>query len=245
MPSLPPGRLTFGQIRNFALRKAGNRAVIDDANIWLTQLLFELYVEWEWPFLMAVSSMQLTGPTFPLPTTPGEFLQAQDDNAFNVVTFDGQPINPPQSIVSETDPATFATTVVQQASGGMPRIWTADRGAGIGRVYPDPTGHVAAATLRFKFLPIADTTPPTTPTAMDGLVPVFPYHLFLVQALYVLALEYEQDPRASDERQKVVQQLAAIRGTAMPLRSQPGVIPLDPEVFGTPFTEDLSSERGQ
>ena len=25
MPSLPPGRLTFGQIRNFALRKAGNR----------------------------------------------------------------------------------------------------------------------------------------------------------------------------------------------------------------------------
>src|SRR5438309_3840 len=140
MPSLPPGRLTFGQIRNFALRKAGNRAVIDDANIWLTQLLFELYVEWEWPFLMAVA------------------------------------------------------------------------------------------------------TPPTTPTAKDALVPVFPYHLFLVQALYVLALEYEQDPRASDERQKVVTQLAAIRGTAMPLRSQPGVIPLDPDVFGTPFTEDLSGE---
>src|SRR2546423_638922 len=109
MPSLPPGRLTFGQIRNFALRKAGNRAVID-------------------------------------------------------------------------------------------------------RVFPDPTGRVAAATLRFKFLPIADTTPPVTPTAKDALVPVFPYHLFLVQALYVLALEYEQDPRASDERQKVVQQLAAIRG---------------------------------
>src|SRR5205814_8412844 len=119
--------------------------------------------------------------------------------------------------------------------------------AGIGRVFPDPTGHVAAATLRFKFLPVADTTPApeNTPTANDALVPLFPYHLFLVQALYVLALEYEQDPRASEERQKVVQQLAAIRGTAMPLRSQPGVIPLDPDVFGTPFTEDLSGERGQ
>lgn len=237
MPTLPPGRLTFGQIRRAGLAKAGNRAVIADANAWLSQLLLELYVNWAWPFLMTSTPIFLNGPTF---TLPSDFLQIQDDNGFQINLFDGQPVDPPLAHILETDPATFAAIRLPATVGGMPRRCVLDRGNGIGTLWPDPTGHAVNCTLRYKRLPVAETTPPpdATPTANDAIIPVYPYHLHLIQGLAVLVMEYEQHPGAPQARADWERQLQGIRMNAMPLRSQEQVIPLEPEIFGVPFTED-------
>lgn len=237
MPTLPPGRLTWGDIRRFAMAKAGNRAVITDANLYLSQLLYQLYTDWAWPFLMVTVPMTINGPTFTLPT---DFLQAQDDNSLQVMTWDGQNIALPMAFILEKDPATFYATQQVNTSGGMPRIWMADRNAGVGRVFPDPTGHSLVVTFRYKMLPFAETIPAplSTPLANDAIVPTFPYHGYLVAALAAMIMDYEADPRAALAVQMADALLARIRSNAMPLRSQEPVIPLDPEIFGAPFTED-------
>jgi hypothetical protein len=237
VPQIPPGRLTFKEIRRFALAKAGNRAIITDANAWLCQLLYELYTGWNWPWLNIAVPLFINGPTFAL---PDDFLQAQDDNALQILTFDGQPMQPPLAFIEEVDPATFAGLALPNTAGGMPRRWTADRGIGVGKVWPDPTGHGISATFRYKRLPGQETIPPPDgdPTANDALVPAYPYHLHLIQGLAVLVMQYEQDPNAASAKADWLQELQGIRANAMPLRSQEVVIPLDQEVFGAPFTED-------
>lgn len=237
MAQVPPGRLTFGQIRRFGLSKAGNRAIITDANAWLCQLLYELYTSWNWPFLYTQTFITFAGPTFPLPT---DFLQSWDDNGQQIMVFDGQPIGPPLQFVLETDPATFAAIELPNTAGGMPRRWYADRGLGIGHLWPNPLGHVGTMLFRYKRLPDAETipAPDNTPTANDALIPAYPYHLHLINGLATLCAEYEQDPNAGAMRANWTQELQSIRANAMPLRATEQIIPLEPEVFGTPFTED-------
>lgn len=237
MAQIPPGRLTFGQIRKFALAKAGNRALISDCNVWLCQLLYELYTGWAWPWLRAQANLAINGPQF---TLPDDFLQTWDDNGLQILFFDGQPIGPPLQFVLETDPYTFSSAALPNTAGGFPRRWCADRGNGIASVWPDPTGHACSATLRYKRLPGQETIPPdpSTPTANDALVPAYPYHLHLIQGLAVLVMEYEMDPNAGAARAGWERELQGIRANAMPLRAQDQVIPLEPEIFGAPFTED-------
>ena len=53
-----------------------------------------------------------------------------------------------------------------------------------------------------------------------------------------VALEFEADGRADAEREKANRMLEKVRQAAKPLRAQEPVIPLDPQVFGTPFVRD-------
>jgi hypothetical protein len=235
MPTLPPGKLTFGQIRDLALRRIGNTGLAVDAGVLLSQLLYERYMETDWPFLFTAAAVTINGPTFPLPV---DFLKPQDDRAFLLQTFDGGLTG--GVVILEEDRETFDAFAAPGTARGMPQRWTADRNAGLGLVYPDPSGHVGAATLRYKQMPTAETTPPpaTTPSANDALVPIFPHHLFLVQDLFVLLLQAENDPRADTEEGRRDKQLQVLLGTALPLRATPPVIPLDPEIFRPNFTGD-------
>jgi hypothetical protein len=234
---IPPGRLTFGQIRRFGLSKAGNRAIISDANAWLCQLLYELYTSWNWPFLYKQTNLFFNGPQF---TLPSDFLQAWDDNALQILFFDGVRLGPPLQFILETDPYTFTSAAMPFTTGGMPRRWYADRGQGLGFLWPDPTGHAVSCLFRYKSLPFQETIPPpdNAPTANDAIVPQYPYHLHLINGLATLCAEYEQDPNAGAARANWTQELQMLRANAMPLRATDQVIPLEPEVFGTPFTED-------
>ena len=228
MPTLPSGRYTRQRIRDMALNRAGNRALDADATDFLSQHLFELYTLADWPFLYVTASLTISGPTFAL---PADFHTPQDDQALQVLAIDGTP----QSGVAvlEVDPERMAMYQATTGQGVPPRMWSVSRSSATGQVFPDPSGHAIAVSLRYRRLP-----PEPTAVNEPSDIPVFPYHNYLVQAVYVFALEHERDARALPEAGVRDTLLQAIRRGATPLRSQRADIPLDPMVFGTPFRGD-------
>ena len=233
MPTLPTGRLTRKQIVDVALRRAGNTQLASgpnfDAQTWLNQILYDLAVEWSWPTLMTTTTVAITGPTFSLPT---DFLKAQDDAGLILTTING---GSQRVFLDEVDRYTFEVAQpTNVGTGGFPRIWHADRNAGLGRVFPDPTGNTIVAQLRYQQLP-SDIA---VDTSGDSTIPWFPWSWYLVQYLFVRTLEFEADVRAGPERDRANAMLEKVRQAAKPLRAQEPVIPLDPQVFGTPFVRD-------
>jgi hypothetical protein len=228
MPTLPPGRYTRQRIRDLALNRAGNRALDAEAKDWLAQHLFELYTLADWPFLYVTAAVTISGPTFALPE---DFVTPQDDHAFEVVAVDGTPAG--GTFVAEVSPELLAAQAAGGGQGIPPRCWSVSRSDTTGRVFPDPAGHTVTATLRYRRLP-PEPSPPTEPAD----IPVFPYHNYLVQAVYVFALEHERDARAPQAAAVRDNLFQIIRRGAAPVRSQRGDIPLDPLVFGTPFRGD-------
>ena len=246
--AVPIGRLPRGGttpnvtgIVNIATRRAGNTQLGAntltagaDAQTWLNTILFDLYSQYNWPFLNTTAALVLTGATFSLPS---DFSKSADDYALEYVTINGQQT---PGFILEVDRGTFEATKAGQTGGdiaqnfGQPQIWTADRNANLGYLFPDPTGSTISATLRYQQLPPdIDVT-----TNGDTIIPVFPYSNMLVQALYVQCLEFEFDPRVDTERVRFEKMLEGVRQAAQPLRSTTPDIPLDVALFGTPFRSD-------
>jgi hypothetical protein len=226
MPTLPPGHYTRQRIRDLALNRAGNRALEAEARDWLAQHLFELYTLADWPFLYVSAPVTITGSTFAL---PDDFVSPQDDHALEIVAIDGQATG--GSFVTEVSPELLAAQGGGQ--GAPPCYWSVSRSDTTGHVFPDPAGRTVTATLRYRRLP-----PEPLPAEEPADVPVFPYHNYLVQALYVFALEHERDARAPQAAAVRDQLFQVIRRGAAPIRSQRSDIPLDPLVFGRPFRGD-------
>jgi hypothetical protein len=235
---VPTGRLTRKQIVDLACRKAGNTqlGVNDattggDAQTWLNQILFDLSTQYNWPFLNTSVALQVTGASFAL---PADFLKSVDDYAFEITTVNG---GAQQFFVLEVDRATFEAASLAQQGGpttGVPRLWTADRSARRGLLFPSAAGLTIAGVLRYQALPDdIDVT-----TAGDTVVPTFPWPFLLVQALVVQIYEFEADGRADQERAKLDRMLEGIRQAAQPLRAQEPVVPLDPSLFSQPFRSD-------
>ena len=227
MPTIPPGRYTRQKIRDLALNRAGNRALDADAADFLAQHLFELYTLADWPFLYVSAPLVLTSATVTLPV---DFHTAQDDHAFQIVAIDGTP--QANCFATELSPEEL-TAIAAPTSRGVPQYWAVSRSDATATVAPDPTGRRIDVLLRYKRIP-ADPVPALEPAD----VPVFPYHNYLVQAVYVFALEHERDARAQAEAATRDNLLGMIRRGAAPLRSQRADIPLDPTVFGRPFRGD-------
>jgi hypothetical protein len=229
VPTIPPGRYTRQKIRDLALNRAGNRALDADAADFLAQHLFELYTLADWPFLYVTAPLVLSGSTVALPV---DFVTAQDDHAFQIVAVDGAP--QANCFAVEVSPEHMAALAAPAGSArGVPTYWAVSRSDTTATVAPDPTGRRIDVLLRYKRLP-PEPVPANEPTD----VPVFPYHNYLVQAVYVFALEHERDARAQQEAGARDNLLAMIRRGAAPVRSQRADIPLDPLVFGRPFRGD-------
>jgi hypothetical protein len=229
VPTIPPGRYTRQKIRDLALNRAGNRALDADAADFLAQHLFELYTLADWPFLYVAAPLVVTGPTVDL---PADFMTAQDDHAFQIVAIDGAP--QANCFALELSPEELtATAAPAGTSRGVPQYWAVSRSDMTASLAPDPTGRRIDVRLRYKRLP-----PDPLPALEPADVPVFPYHNYLVQAVYVFALEHERDARAQAEAATRDNLLGMIRRGAAPLRSQRADIPLDPTVFGRPFRGD-------
>ena len=224
----PTGRLTRGTILDQAQRRAGNTSTSLKAEmrVWLNQILDELYLGWDWPFLMTSTSVSLSGTTFALPAA---FLRAQDAWGLVTTTVDGvaQRVRIP-----ETDPGTYWARYREDTTASVPLLWTADRANDVGRVWPAPAGTVTA-TLRYKqWIANADTTNTTT---YDADIPVFPWHSYLIERCYQQVLEWDENPKAELVFQKCEMMLARIRGTALPLHSIDSTLTLDPDTFVAPF----------
>jgi len=228
VPTIPPGRYTRQKIRDLALNRAGNRALDADAADFLAQHLFELYTLADWPFLYWVSEVTFSGENFDL---PDDYITPQDDHGLRVLAVDGQPRV--DAFVTEVAHETFASLRAGGATGVPPVYFTVVRSVGQIGVWPNPAGHQVTVRLRYRRLP-----PEPLPADEPSDIPVFPYHNYLVQAVYVFALEHERDSRALQEAGVRDNLLAMIRRGASPLRSQRADIPLDPLVFGRPFRGD-------
>jgi len=226
MPTIPQGRYTRQRIRDLALNRAGNRALDADATDFLSQHLFELYTLADWPFLYVSAPLTITGATVDL---PADFLSVQDDHGMQILAIDGQVTA--NTFVAELSPEELAArTGPGMGLGAPPQFYAISRSATTASFSPDPSGHSISALVRYRRLP-----PEPLPAEEPDDVPVFPYHNYLVQAVYVFALEHERDPRAQQEAGVRDLLLATIRRGQAPLRSQRSDIPLDPLVFRTPF----------
>lgn len=226
MPQFPIGRLTRDQIVQRALRKSGNttlgNAPTYEAQIWLNQLLFDLYTQYPLPYQCAETTLALSGLTF---TLPSDFLQSVDDSSLAVTTLNGTPTYQLVREVSRREYEDYKGPGTATAS--VPLLWHADRNAGVGRIYPDPSPNAAIALFRYVYLPADIAIDPSG----DATVPIFPYADFLIQALFTEILRYEQDGRANGELQIRELMLQNILNRATPLRAIESTIPLDPNVF--------------
>jgi hypothetical protein len=226
MPTIPPGRYTRQRIRDLALNRAGNRALDADATDFLSQHLFELYTLADWPFLYVSAPLTITAATVAF---PADFMTAVDDHGLQILSNDGNPT--PHTFALELSPEELsARSGPGMQSGSPPLYFAVSRSDTTASFFPDPTGHIVQALLRYKRLP-AEPAPGAEPND----IPVFPYHNYLVQAVYVFALEHERDARATQEAALRDKLLATIRLGAAPLRSQRADIPLDPTVFRSPW----------
>lgn len=229
MPTIPPGRYTRQKIRDLALNRAGNRALDADARDFLSQHLFELYTLADWPFLYVSAPLTVTSGSVAL---PDDFVTPQDDHAMQLVAIDGQP--QANAFVLEVAPEQLAAYgTAGTMAGGVPEVWAVSRSDTTALFAPDPGGRRIDAVVRYRRLP-----PEPAPNDEPGDVPVFPYHNYLVQAVYVFALEHERDSRALQEAGVRDNLMAMIRRGASPVRSQGASIPLDPLVFRAPFRGD-------
>ena len=226
MPTIPPGRYTRQRIRDLALNRAGNRALDADATDFLSQHLFELYTLADWPFLYVSAPLTIAGATAVL---PADFVSCVDDHALQILSNDGNPT--PRTFVLEVSPEELAArSGPGMQAGSPPVLFAVSRSDTTASFFPDPTGHMVQALLRYRRLP-----PEPLAANEPSDIPVFPYHNYLVQAVYVFALEHERDPRAQQEATNRDNLLASIRRGASPIRSQRADIPLDPTVFRTPY----------
>lgn len=238
MATLPPGRLTRQQIRDLGLRQAGNTALDGEAKTWLAQILYDLYTEHDWPFLIVTTTVTITGATF---TLPADFLKPAEDSgpassgfadtSLKVASVDGQAQVSP---VLLRDRATFEAIDAGGVIGAPPTDWHADYTAGVGRVTPNPAGHIIVATLRYKQLPAE----PANEASEKTDKPVFPWHFYLVRRVFIEALRWDSDERLTTEEAKGEAELSRIRGIARPRGTTPPTIPLDPGVFRRPFSGD-------
>lgn len=225
MAATPAGRLNRGTILDHALQRAGNTKLRALARVHLNRILEDLYRDHDWPFLWVSVPVQLGGTVF---TLPADFLQSQEDWGLTYIR-DGV-----RTPIPEVDRTKFVAGSRQTgATAVAPMIWSADRSQGWGRIWPTPETALTGS-LRYKMLP--PDADPTNAAAYDADVPAFPWSAYLIDALYAWALDYEQDPRALAWLAPdglLDKQLARIRGTALPARSTPSTLPLDPQVFSS------------
>lgn len=224
--AIPVGRVTRGVILRQALQRAGNERLLTPvgtdpalARVKLNRILEDLYRDWDWPFLWKSATVQF-GATFAL---PDDFDRSEDDLALTWL------VNGYRRRAQEVDRYTFELKSGNvNVTASEPLLWSADRAAGIARVWPTPDSTVVA-TLRYKHQP-ADLDP-TDVATYDADIPLFPWADYLMDAVFQWAQEYEQDPRAMQTLSLCEAKLARIRATAIPARSRQSVVPLDPDVF--------------
>jgi len=221
---VPTGQFNRGTIIDLALRRVGNTAIKVDARSWLDQILFDLYTQFTWPFLLTLTTFSLTARTF---TLPSDFLRAPHDHAHQITAVNGATT---RGTIYEIPRADLETRPSDTA--GVPRVWTANLSAGVGILWPVPDSTTSTSTqLLYQRLPAQLTA--------DTDVPTFPWSQYLVQAVYVAALEYERDGRSVQETARREALLNTLRQTSAPWRQHEPTLPLDAQVFSPGFRDDL------
>lgn len=223
------GRRTRRQIIDQALKKVGNVKILAEARVALADILENLYLEHEWPFLYHEASLTLTAST----ALPTGFVKADSssDTALRVATVDGVAEDRPILIVSPQE--WRRTAIPRDADAETPDIAMIDYTSAVLKPWPVPSTS-CVATLVYKKLPTA--IDPAETSEFDADVPIFPYHGLLTDRMEQWGHEYEHNAaQAAMAGARAREQLAMVLGIANPPETNVArEIPLDPGLFGTP-----------
>lgn len=224
MAIIYPARWTRGRILTQALERAGNTKILALARDELNRLLEDLYAQWEWPFLYTITDVVIaTNGLFDLPEN---FIKCEDEFSLQILPSSG--LVDRYTPIREIDIQTMDRVYDGVTQSTYPNCWAVDASTRGGVAWPMPL-EALPCRLIHKFLP-ADM--PTTPTAdYDADIPLFPYGNYLANAMYVWALEYDENPLATTMAAKLRLEFENLRNTAIPDKPVPRQILLDPDVF--------------
>lgn len=222
------GRRTRRQIIDQALVKAGNTKILVEARIELARILEALYLEHEWPFLYAETTLTLVAST----ALPTDFLKVEaSDTGLRGTAVDGEVEDFPVQIVTPTEWRRQAIPRAETAE--RPEIAMIDYASSTLKPWPIPDGTVTAL-LVYKRLP-AEVDPASVAT-YDADVPLFPFHGYLTDRVEEWALGYEKDYTGAQlKNADNARGLSMLLGTAIPKdANQAASLELDPALFRTP-----------
>lgn len=174
--------LTRDQIVDTALKQAGNTSITDLANTWLNNILDRLYEDYHWPFQEKTTTGTLAQGATTV-SLPSDYADVWNEYGLKIEDSDGkfQPL-----LIRDAD---YLDTLVDPSVQGPPEIAIVDLKARTWRPYPLP-GKAYTWHLRYKFKPARLT---------GNTAPEFPNDQLLIDAVYTLALKYEDDDRAPQE----------------------------------------------
>lgn len=210
--------LDSDELISVALKKVGNETLADDAKIWLANILDRLYEDFKFPFLEDTAQGALTSGQSSV-TLPADFFEPWDVNSFMLIGSDGGQY--PLSFNTQYD----QDNILAPSVSGGPRTALIDLAAMTWRPYPLPE-QAYTWNIRYRKKPVRDdgATPYT---------PLFPNDQLLIQALFVEALDHEDDDRYPMQLGLLHKMVKLYQGTfnKMPNKSQTTRLS---SKFGTP-----------
>lgn len=176
-----------------ALKRVGNEVITADAQVWIYNVLDRLYEDFSWPFLEKLTTGNLTSGQSSV-SLPADFDSPWDKNSFVLIDSNGG-----------YHALAFATGYDQDflanpATTGTPSQALIDLGAETWRPYPLPD---TAYTWQIRYKKKV-----TRPGTYATFTPEFPNDDIIIQALFVTALQHEDDDRYVPENQMLRQMIA-------------------------------------
>lgn len=210
--------LTRDQIISIALQQAGNTTITNLAQDWLNNILDRLYEDEKWPF-QRKSAEGVVGIGSVEVDLPDDFIDLWNEYGLRLVDSQGKEF--PLKIRDED----YLDLVSDPDGVGTPEIAVLDFNTKTWRPYP-LTNQSFGWRLRYKHKPARLT---------ENVAPLFPNDQLLIEAIYTMALRYEDDDRAP-------QDLAFLTGLIRKYKkgfnrqiSKTDKFNLHPEVFRTIF----------
>ena len=175
---------TPNQLISDALKLLGNETLTNEAEVWLNNILADLYNDDRWPFQEKSASGSITAgsDSIALPTDFGDFW---DRNGLRIVDSSG---NRSRIITLDTDSFDL---MFQPNVTGMPQYARIDWNLLTWQPFPTPDINYSWL-LRYKQVPV-----PITDFDLDTIL--YPDDSTITQALFVRGLQFEDDDRYAGE----------------------------------------------
>lgn len=213
---------TANQIISDALKQAGNETISSEAQIWLNNFLDRMYEDLRWPFQEETSTGSLA-QSASTANLPSDFIDFWDRNGLRLEDDDGN------FVVVVPRPADMFDTLVDPSTEGTPEIALVNFADLVWSPYPRPN-QAYTWHLRYK-------KKPARVSNFDATISPFSNDELLTQAVFVKALQFEDDDRYVQEAailEKMIKMykrgfnLSPTKGTRLSFQSQVfrGITPL-------------------
>lgn len=200
-------QLTRGQIITEGLSQAARPDLISNGRLWLNQFLEDMYQNQDWPWLIRLSTLAVVqGGPIPI-----------DYRAAVSVTIGRTVANQQQRVrIVAADEFHERFQRNQTEIGGTPEIIYVDERLRTFNYWPEPVSGLVIDFRYYDCPALPDQTDPGT----DALFPVWRATTrILTQAIYVRALEYNDDVRFDKEEKKIFSMLNNHKMNARDLRA--------------------------